>query len=89
MAVTLRTFQLLLPEDVYHALRDEAAAAKQPATAVARQAIVAWLRERKKTALKEAIAAYADEQGGTTADLDFALEGAGLSLFRPAKRRRK
>jgi hypothetical protein len=50
---------------------------------------VAWLRERKKTALKEAIAAYADEQGGTTADLDFALEGAGLSLFRPAKRRRK
>jgi predicted transcriptional regulator len=89
MAVTLRNFHLPLPEDLYRALRDEAAAVKQPATAIARQAIEAWLRERRKAALREAIAAYATEHGGTAADLDPALEAAGVSLLRPAKRRRK
>jgi hypothetical protein len=89
MSVTLRNFHLPLPEDVYQALRDEALAAKQPATAIARQAIETWLRERKKAALREAIAAYAVEHGGTVADLDPALEAAGVSLLRPARRRRR
>lgn len=89
MAVTQRNFHLPLPEHVYRALRDEATAAKQPATTIAREAIEAWLRERRKAALREAIAAYAAERGGTPADLDPALEAASLSVLRATKRRRK
>jgi len=89
MGATLRNFHLPLPADVYQALRDEAAAVKQPATVIARQAIESWLRERKRAAVREAIAAYAAEHAGTSADLDTGLEAAGLQMLRPAKRRRK
>jgi len=85
----LHNFHLPLPDDVYRALRDEAAAAGRPATTIARQAIETWLRERRKTILREAIAAYASENAGTTADLDPALEAAGLEMLRPAPRRRR
>jgi hypothetical protein len=85
----LRNFHLPLPDDVYQALRDEAAASKQPATAIARQAIETWLRDRKRTALREAIAAYASENAGTSLDLDPAVEAAGLEVLRPARRRRQ
>ena len=78
-----------LPDDVDQALRDEAAAIKRAATAIARQAIKTWLRERKKTVLREAIATYAAEHGGTPADLDPELEAAGLQMLRPAKKRRR
>ena len=66
----LRNFHLPLPEEIYLALRAEAEGMKQPATLVARQAIEAWLRDRKKTALHEAIAAYATQHAGTEVDLD-------------------
>jgi predicted transcriptional regulator len=89
MAVSLRNFHLPLPDDVYRALRDEAAAVKQPATVIARQAIETWLRERKRAAVREAIAAYAAEHAGTPADLDVPLEAAGLETLRPGKRRRR
>jgi predicted transcriptional regulator len=89
MGATLRNFHLPLPDDVYQALRDEAAAVKQPATVIARQAIESWLRERKRAAVREAIAAYAAEHAGTSADLDTELEAAGLQMLRRAKRRRK
>jgi len=89
MSATLRNFHLPLPDDVYQALRDEAAAVKQPATVIARRAIETWLHERKRAAVREAIAAYAAEHAGTSADLDTELEAAGLQMLRPAKRRRK
>ncbi len=89
MAVMLRNFHLPLPDDVYQALRDEAATLKQPATVVARRAIETWLRERKRAALREAIAAYAAEQAGTPADLDSELEAAGAQVLRRARRRRR
>ncbi len=89
MGAPLRNFHLPLPDDVYQALRDEAAAVKQPATVIARQAIERWLRERKRATVREAIAAYAAEHAGTSADLDAELEAAGLQMLRPAKRRRK
>lgn len=89
MAVTLRNFHLPLPDNVYRALRDEATALKQPATVIARQAIESWLHERKKAALREAIAAYAAEHAGTPADLDTELEAAGLETLRRVKRRRR
>ena len=89
MGAPLRNFHLPLPDDVYQALRDEAAAVKQPATVIARQAIECWLRERKRATVREAIAAYAAEHAGTSADLDAELEAAGLQMLRPAKHRRK
>lgn len=85
----MRNFHLPLPEELYLALRDEAAALKQPATVVARQAIENWLRERRKMALHEAIAAYAAEHAASAADLDTALEAASLELWRPRKRQKR
>jgi len=64
-------------------------AAKRPATTLARQAIESWLRERKKAAVREAIAAYAAESAGSSADLDPALEAASLELWRPRRRRKR
>ena len=87
-AATLRNFHLPLPEPVYRALREEAAAAKRPATVVARQVIEAWLRERRRAVVREAIAAYAAEHAGTAADLDPALEAAGLEVLGGKRRRR-
>jgi hypothetical protein len=83
-----KNFHLPLPEDVYKALREEAASVKRPATVVAREAIELWLRERRKAVVREAIAAYAVDQAGTVTDLDRALEQAGLEALRPRRRRR-
>jgi hypothetical protein len=79
---------LPLPQGVYEALRAEAAALRQPATAVAREAIEAWLRERKRAGVREAIATYALKHAGTAADLDPSLESASLELLRGKKPRR-
>ena len=83
-AVPLRNFHLPLPEDVYQALRDEAGVLRRPATAVAREAIEDWLRERRRAAVREAIAAYASRQAGTADDLDPSLERASLDLWSEA-----
>ncbi len=87
-AASKKNFHLPLPEDVYKALREEAAAVKRPATVVARHAIELWLRERRKAVVREAIATYAAEHAGSVADLDPALEQAGLEVLRPRRRRR-
>jgi hypothetical protein len=84
-----RNFHLPLPEAVYRALREEATALKRPATAVAREVIEAWLRERRKRVLREAVAAYATEHAGTATDLDPALESAGLASLRTKRRRQR
>ncbi len=81
-------FHVPLPDTVYRRLRDEAAHAGQPATALARQAIEAWLGERRKAAMHEALAAYAVKHAGTDVDLDEALEAAGLETW-PRKQRKK
>jgi hypothetical protein len=79
---TLRNFHVPLPEDLYNRLREEADRSKQPATETARQAIESWLEQRRKTALHEAIAAYAGRHAGTPVDLDEALEAASLEHLR-------
>jgi predicted transcriptional regulator len=85
----VKNFHLPLPEDVYALLREEAAALGRPATVIAREAIEAWLRERRRASVREGIAAYAARHAGTTADLDPALEAASLELWRPRRRRRR
>jgi hypothetical protein len=89
MAATLRNFHLPLPERVYRALREEALATKRPATALAREAIETWLEDRRQALLHESIAAYAAKHAGTAADLDPALEAAGLELLRGRGSRRR
>ena len=82
-----KNFHLPLPAPVYEALREEAAGLGRPATAVAREAIEAWLRERRRNVVREAIASYAVKHAGTTADLDPLLERAALeSLVRKSRR---
>ena len=89
----VRNFHLPLPEALYRRLQSHAAAAGQPATVVARHAIEAWLRERRRAAVTEAIAAYAAKAAGTLDDLDPALEAASLEHLadeeRRARRRRR
>lgn len=63
-------------------LREEAEASKRPATAIAREAIESWLRERRRSELYEAIAGYAARHAGTDVDLMPGLESAALDHLR-------
>lgn len=91
MPAAIRNFHLPLPEPTYRRLRDAAERTRQPATVLARHAIETWLRQHRRTMVREAIARYAAEAAGTRDDLDEALEAATLEGWqepRPAKKRR-
>ena len=49
-----------------------------PATTLAREAIDSWLRQQRRRARRDAIAAYAAGAAGTKLDLDPASESAGI-----------
>lgn len=74
----MRNFHLPLPDDTYEHLRDAAERSKVPATALAREAIDFWLRQQRRKARHDAVAAYAAETAGTSLDLDADLEAAGI-----------
>jgi predicted transcriptional regulator len=74
-------FHVPLPQSLYQRLRREAARTKQPATALARDAIAFWLHTQEKTALHAAIAAYATKHAGTEFDLDKAMEQASVEYL--------
>lgn len=74
----MRNFHLPLTDEVYDNLRQEAVRSNRPATALARQAIELWLKERRKSAQHEAISAFAAEHSGTTWDLDADFEAASI-----------
>lgn len=74
MKAVARNFHVPLPEEVHNALRGEAERSGRPATALAREAIEAFLRRRRRIALHEAIAAYAAQHAGSQGDLDPELE---------------
>ena len=74
----MKNFHLPLPDQTYLELRAEAERTQVPATSLAREAIDLWLREKARKARHDAIAAYAEEMGGTTLDLDPELEAAGI-----------
>lgn len=73
-----RNFHVPLPRVLHDALRREAEAAGRPATALARDAIEAYLRKRRRKALSDAIASYAAARAGTSDDLDPDLERAAI-----------
>jgi hypothetical protein len=80
-AAATSNFHLPLPREVRDMLREEAERSGRPATAIAREALTEWLRERRRRLLREEIAAYAAACAGTSADLDEDLEEAGLELL--------
>ena len=91
MPKPVRNFHLPLPEPLYRRLQEVAARANCPATAVARHAIDSWLRQQRRAAVRETIAAYAAAAAGSHEDLDPDLEVASLEALRPqpkARRRR-
>jgi predicted DNA-binding protein len=79
---TQKNFHVPLPDETYRKLRAEAERARQPATTLAREAIEAWLEERRAAAIHAELAAYAAKHAGTEVDLDKNLEAAGLELWR-------
>jgi predicted DNA-binding protein len=93
MAAAVRNFHLPLPEPIYRRLRDAAERTKQPATTLARYAIETWLRQLRRSMVREDIARYAAEVAGTREDLDEALEAASLEAWQepkaPKKRRER
>ena len=89
MPTPVRNFHLPLPEPTYRKLRDAAERTNQPATALARYAIEAWLREHRRTRVRESIARYAAEVAGSRDDLDEALEATSLEQWQASKPPRK
>ncbi len=79
--VATANFHLPLPQDLRDMLREEAERCGRPATALAREALIEWLEERRRSRLREEIAAYASACAGTSADLDEELEEAGVELL--------
>ena len=77
----MKNFHLPLPDQTYLDLRSAAESAKVPATALARQAIDAWLTAQAKQSRHDAIAAYAKRMAATEFDLDPDLEAAGLEVI--------
>ena len=67
-----------LPDETYNRLRIAAERSKVPATALAREAIDFWLRQERRRARHDAIAAFAAQAAGTSLDLDVELEAAGI-----------
>ena len=67
-----------LPTDIHARLKAESKRSGQPTTVLVREAVAAWLAERERAALHDAIADYAQTVAGTPADLDPELESAAV-----------
>ena len=78
---TTQNFHLPLPGSVYRQLRKEADRRRVPATALAREAVEAWLEKLHREALHAEIAQYAQRQAGSTMDLDEPLEIAAVDML--------
>jgi hypothetical protein len=85
----MKNFHLPLPEHTYIGLRAEAERTGVPATTLAREAVDSWLRQQKRKASHDAIAAFAAETAGTHLDLDTDLQSAGIEhILKTAKAKR-
>ncbi len=83
-----RNLHVPLPETLHARLRAVAVRSGQPSTRLAREAIEAWIEERERQAVHEAIATYAADMAGTAADLDADLERAAVEHLRHRRRKR-
>ena len=85
----MKNFHLPLPEQTYLGLRAEAERTGVPATTLAREAVDWWLRQQRRKARHDAIAAYATEMAGTPLDLDAGLESAAIEHILNASKARR
>ncbi len=85
----MKNFHLPLPEQTYMGLRAEAERTGVPATTLAREAVDWWLRQQRRKARHDAIAAYATEMAGTPLDLDAGLESAAIEHILNASKARR
>lgn len=76
-----------LPGPLHQRLRAEATRSGRPATTLAREAIEAWIREREREQVSEAITEYATREAGIS-DLDPDLERAGVDHLLGKRRKR-
>ena len=76
-----RNFHVPLSADLYQALRSEAERRRRPATSLVREVLEQWLERLQAEALHNEIAEYAAKHAGTSADLDPALEAAGVEAL--------
>lgn len=83
-----RNLHVPLPGTLHDRLRAVATRAGRPTTSLARDAIEAWVEERERQAVHDAIAAYATEMAGSAADLDESLEQAAIEHLRGRRRKR-
>jgi len=77
-----RNLHVPLSEALHDRLRAEATRRGRPATALAREAIEAWVEDLEREALGDAIAGYAVAMAGTRADLDEDLERSAAEHLR-------
>jgi len=77
-----------LPEPLHDRLRAEAKRSGRPATTLAREAIEAWVEERRRQAVHNAIVEYATEMAGSAADLDEELEEVAVDHLIAGGRKR-
>ena len=83
-----RNLHVPLSEALHDRLRAAATRSGRPATTLAREAIEAWIEEREREAIDEAITAYASEMARTSADLDEDLERAGIEHLLGGRQKR-
>ncbi|GMV42897.1 MAG: hypothetical protein AMXMBFR64_46130 [Myxococcales bacterium] len=81
MGSATHNLHIPLPESMNRELREAARELGEPATAVARRALAAWLADRRRAAVRADIAAYAEAHAGSESDLDEDLEAAGAELL--------
>ena len=89
MAKLSQNLHVPLPSGLHARLRAQSTRAGRPTTVLAREAIEAWIEQRERQAVHEAIVAYAREVGGSRADLDEDLERAGVANLRGGRRSRR
>jgi hypothetical protein len=77
----MKNFHLPLPEALYAELRTEAERSNVPTTTLARQALEQWLRDKRRTDLRQAIEAYAADTAGSGSDLDEPLADAAIETL--------
>lgn len=75
-----------LSTGVYSRLRTESERSGQPTTVLVREAVEAWLAQREKETLHDAIVRYARSVAGTPADLDPEMESAIVQCFLDGER---
>lgn len=77
----MSNFHLPLPPELHEMLRTEAERSGQPATTLAREALLSWLTRRRNERLHEEISSWAAEHAGSDLDLDRDLESESLELL--------